>query len=63
MGRLDPETGAPALILQEIEFLGKNRESSSGKLQEQGGDASTVLAGFYYQLFVEGGKHKRVYEQ
>ena len=64
MGRLDPETGAPALILQEIEFLGKNRKSSSGKLQEQReGDASPVLAGFYYQLFVEGGKHKRVYEQ
>ena len=35
IGRLNPETGAPTLILQEIEFLGKNRKSSSGKLQEQ----------------------------
>ena len=69
IGRLNPETGAPTLILQEIEFLEekKNRKSSRGKLQEQQGwDAAPVLVEFYYQLFLERGggwKHKRVYEQ
>ena len=70
IGRLNPETGAPTLILQEIEFLEekKNRKSSRGKLQEQQGwDAAPVLVEFYYQLFLEreggGWKHKRVYEQ
>ena len=56
IGRLNPETGAPTLILQEIEFLEekKNRKSSRGKLQEQQGwDAAPVLVEFYYQLFLE----------
>ena len=63
MGRLNPETGAPTLIEQEIEFFGKKQTIIQWKTAgAKRRDASSVPARFYYQLFVEGGKHKRVYE-
>ena len=72
IGRLNPETGAPTLILQEIEFLEKKTENHSAENCRSTKVGMQLL--FSWNFIINyfqrergrrggGWKHKRVYEQ